>query len=189
MNRAALAAALVVGLGAWSLTGRARASSSIPGAVGLIYSAEDLIEDAMGSIAPGAWTPPARAQPYLALIEQAELRHGIPRDMIARLLYQESRFRPEIIDGTVQSPAGALGIAQFMPATAAELGVNPLDPASAIDGAARYLAQLYRSTGDWSLALAAYNWGIGNVTRKGIEAAPAETREYVAGIMGDLGLA
>lgn len=48
---------------------------------------------------------------------------------------------------------------------------------------------LYRQTGDWAQALAAYNWGIGNVRRKGLAAAPAETRNYYAGILADIGLA
>lgn len=145
--------------------------------------------DIANAIRPGAWQPPASAAPYLVLIEAAERAYGIPQNMLARLLYQESRYRQDIITGRTRSPAGALGIAQFMPATAAELGVDPLDPASAIDGAGRYLAGLYRQLGDWKLALAAYNWGIGNVKRKGLGAAPAETQSYVAGILGDLGYA
>lgn len=135
------------------------------------------------------WSPPARAAPYLDAIAAAEARHGIPHNMLARLLYQESRFREDIITGATRSSAGALGIAQFMPATAAELGVNPLDPFAAIDAAGRYLRRLYDRLRDWKLALAAYNWGIGNVMRRGLEAAPEETRNYVAQISSDVGLA
>lgn len=135
------------------------------------------------------WQPPASAAPYLDAIRSAEFRHGIPRNLLARLLYQESRFRPEIIDGTVRSSAGAIGIAQFMPATAADEGVNPLDPFASIDAAGRYLAKLYRATGSWDRALAAYNWGIGNVTRRGLGAAPAETRAYFSQILADVPVA
>lgn len=126
---------------------------------------------------------------YRAAIVNAENAHGLPAGMLARLLYQESHYRQDIITGKTRSPAGALGIAQFMPATAAELGINPLEPYQSIDAAARYLARLYRSTGDWKLALAAYNWGIGNVQRKGIAVAPRETVAYYSGILSDIGMA
>jgi soluble lytic murein transglycosylase-like protein len=69
-----------------------------------------------------------------------------------------------------------MGIAQFMPATAIdELGSQnaALDPDQVIPGAAHYLAKLYSRTGTWAGALAAYNWGIGNVLRKGLVAAAA----------------
>ena len=134
------------------------------------------------------WTPPPAADPYLQQIAAAEMSQGLPDGLLARVLYQESRFRPDIVAGETVSPAGALGIAQFMPATARDLGIDPLNPDSAIRGSARYLRQLFDQLGSWPQALAAYNWGIGNVKRKGIAAAPAETRAYVDAIAGDLGL-
>lgn len=134
------------------------------------------------------WTPPATATPYLDTINAASAANGLPDGLLARLLFQESRFRTDIISGQTRSPVGALGIAQFMPATAADLGVDPLDTTSSINGAARYLKSLYAQTGDWSKALAAYNWGIGNVKRKGLANAPPETRAYVADITTDIGL-
>ena len=134
------------------------------------------------------WSSEKVPAQYRSAIAAAENANGIPADMLARLLYQECRYRPDIISGATRSPAGALGIAQFMPATAAELGIDPLNPGQAIAGAGRYLASLYRSTGSWALALAAYNWGIGNVLRKGIAAAPRETQNYYSQILADLGL-
>lgn len=125
---------------------------------------------------------------YRGAIAQAEAANGLPSEMLARLLWQECRYKPSIIDGRVSSPRGAKGIAQFMPATAAEMGIDPLDPFQAIPAAGRYLGSLYRQTGDWSKALAAYNWGIGNVKRKGMDAAPRETRDYYAQILNDIGL-
>lgn len=125
---------------------------------------------------------------YRGAIAQAERAGGIPDGMLARLLWQESRYRPEIIDGRKRSPVGALGIAQFMPATAREMGIDPLEPFQAIAAAGRYLASLYRQTGSWQEALAAYNWGIGNVKRKGLAAAPRETRNYFGQILADLGM-
>lgn len=173
---------------------RARAAlgeiqSALPSGEAISREVTEGFETIMDTVTPGAWQPPERARPYLAAIAQAEGRYSIPPQLLARLLYQESRYRPEIIDGSVRSSAGAIGIAQFMPATAADMGVDPLNPDSAIDGAARYLRLLYDGTGTWAGALAAYNWGIGNVRRRGLDAAPSETREYVSAILGDVGLA
>lgn len=134
----------------------------------------------------GLWRPP---QKYAAMIAQAEAEHGIPQDLLARLLWQESRYREDIITGKVRSPAGALGIAQFMPATAREMGIDPLNPAQAIDAAGRYLARLFRMFGNWTEALAAYNWGMGNVQRRGLGAAPTETRNYYSQILADVNAA
>jgi len=125
---------------------------------------------------------------YDALIHQSAQQAGIDPQWLHDLLYQESRFREDIITGKTVSPVGALGIAQFMPATAREwLGSESaaLDPRKAIPGAARYLAWLLRQFGgDKVKATAAYNWGIGNVQKKGLARAPAETRNYVASILG-----
>lgn len=143
--------------------------------------------DNMTSIV-GGW--PAGSGPYQNMITAAASDSGTPVDILAWLLWKESRYRPEIINGTKRSAVGALGIAQFMPATAREeLGSEAaaLDPAKAIPGAARYLMGLYRSAGSWAGALAAYNWGIGNVTRKGIANAPAETVDYYTTILAKAG--
>lgn len=129
---------------------------------------------------------PAAGAPYADAIASAESRYGLPESLLARVLYQESRFRPDIISGETKSPAGALGIAQFMPATARDFGLNPLDARASIEAAARYLAQLYSKFGDWGAALAAYNWGQGNVQRHGIAAAPAETQRYISEILKDV---
>lgn len=144
----------------------------------------------LGFVVPpvAKWTPPRTAAPYLDTIRQAEQENGLPQNLLARVLYQESRFREDIITGKTRSPAGALGIAQFMPATAKGRGVDPLDPNSAINGAAAYLRELFDRFGDWTQAIAAYNWGQGNVARKGLARAPAETRAYVAQITRDTGL-
>jgi len=115
-----------------------------------------------------------------ALARTAAAAHGIPPEGFVALLEAESGFDPN-----AESPAGAQGIAQFMPATAAEWNVDPWDPPDAIRGAARYLAWIRARVVDWPAALAAYNWGIGNVTRAtsggvfDLAAAPQETRIYV----------
>lgn len=145
-----------------------------------------IVDNAIWS-ARNALTPDGRADEYLPAIQDAERRHGIPSGLLYRLLYKESRFRDDIITGATRSPVGALGIAQFMPATAAEMGIDPLDPWQSIDAAAKYLARLKRALGTWEKAVAAYNWGIGNVSRKGMDRAPKETRDYVAFIITEGG--
>lgn len=119
---------------------------------------------------------------YDDLINSSAVANGVEPALLYRLLKQESAFLPEVIDGTRRSSTGAMGIAQFMPATAKqELGSveAALNPDIAIPGAARYLAKLKRNLGDWKSAVAAYNWGIGNVQRKGLDKAPAETVDYI----------
>lgn len=116
---------------------------------------------------------------YRDLITSASQEHDVPEDILYNLIETESGFNP-----TARSPKGALGIAQFMPATAKELGVDPLDPLQAIPGSAKYLRSHYNKFGDWPLALAAYNAGPGAVEKhKGIPPFP-ETQEYVKKIMG-----
>ena len=147
----------------------------------------DTVEEMKQRIGDG-W--PTGSAPYQSMIEQAAAAHGVPVQILAWLLWKESRYNPAIISGAKRSPVGAMGIAQFMPATAAEeLGstANALIPAVAIPGAAKYLKKLYRSTGSWGEALAAYNWGIGNVQRKGLARAPAETTDYYTTILAKAG--
>lgn len=126
---------------------------------------------------------------YDTLIKQSADQAGIDWQILWRLLWKESRFREDIITGAKKSPVGALGIAQFMPATAREwLGSEAaaLDPRVAIPGAARYLAWLIRKFGgNVKNAVAAYNWGIGNMQKLGAAKAPAETRDYVVAITGE----
>lgn len=133
---------------------------------------------------------PAGSDPYRGIIESAATINGVPVQILAWLLWKESRYNPEIINGTKRSRVGAMGIAQFMPKTARdELGSEQaaLDPAIAIPGAARYLRKLFGRAGSWEGALAAYNWGIGNLTRKGIDAAPDETVDYYTEILAKAG--
>lgn len=123
----------------------------------------------------------AEEKGYIAAAHAAEEQYGIPRGLFVGLLEQESAWRPEVISGKKKSRAGAQGIAQFMPATAADEGIDPLNPDEAIPAGAAYLARMYKSTGSWTGALTAYNWGIGNYNKwlKGErKAQPKEAREY-----------
>jgi hypothetical protein len=112
--------------------------------------------------------------PYADLFSQAGSRYGVDPAVLAGMAKTESGF-----DSSAASAAGAQGLMQFMPATAAGLGVDPSDPASSIDGAARYLSQLTEQFGSTDLALAAYNAGPGTVQRYGGVPPYAETQSYV----------
>ncbi len=116
-------------------------------------------------------------------IRDAAEESGIPVGFFARLLWQESNFRSEEV-----STAGARGIAQFMPQTAAEVGLNdPFDPLQAIPASAKFLRKLHDQFGNLGLAAAAYNAGGGRIakwlSRRG--PLPQETRAYVKIITGN----
>ncbi|MEO1677586.1 MAG: lytic transglycosylase domain-containing protein [Pseudomonadota bacterium] len=115
-------------------------------------------------------------------IEAAAKEAGLDPHFFARLLWQESRFDPSAV-----SSAGALGIAQFIPATAARRGLrDPFNPAAALVASADYLAELERDYGNLGLAAAAYNAGEARVDAflaRG-RRLPAETRDYVRRITG-----
>ena len=116
---------------------------------------------------------------YLALAQAAARRHGVPEDLFARLVQQESGWNAEAV-----SHKGARGLAQLMPATAQLLGVDADEPTENLDGGARYLRMMYDRFGSWRLALAAYNAGPEAVSRHAGIPPYDETRDYVARILG-----
>jgi soluble lytic murein transglycosylase-like protein len=120
--------------------------------------------------------------PYGAQITAAAKKYGLDPALLAGLVKQESGFNPN-----AGSPAGARGLTQLMPGTAAGLGVtNVLDPAQSLDGGAKYLrAQLDAFGGDVARALAAYNAGPGAVTRYGGVPPYAETQNYVRAVQAN----
>jgi peptidoglycan DL-endopeptidase CwlO len=120
---------------------------------------------------------------YAGTIEQAAASNGIPPSLLAALLYHESRFEP----GAVSS-AGAEGIAQFMPATAAGMGVDPTNPTQSIEGAAQLLGSYTRQFGSYADALAAYDAGSSAVERYGGIPPYAETQAYVPAVLSLAGL-
>jgi soluble lytic murein transglycosylase-like protein len=115
-----------------------------------------------------------------AEIDAAAATNGIDPALLKGLVSQESGFDP-----SARSGAGAVGLTQLMPGTAASLGVtNPLDPAQSLQGGAKYLRQqLDRFGGDERLALAAYNAGPGAVARYGGVPPYSETQNYVNSVM------
>jgi soluble lytic murein transglycosylase-like protein len=122
--------------------------------------------------------PPVPAQ-FAAALKQAATAANLSPTLLSALVWQESRWNPAAI-----SPKGAIGLAQLMPGTARDLGVNPADPAANLIGGARYLRYLLdQFGGDVEKALAAYNAGPGRVRSAGGIPAIAETRAYVASIV------
>lgn len=116
-------------------------------------------------------------------VEAFAVHWRLPAGYFARLIWQESRFDPAAL-----SPAGAEGIAQFMPSTGRLRGlVDPFDPAEALARSAEYLRFLQLKFGNLGLAAAAYNGGEGRISRyvaNGGGALPGETRAYVMIVTG-----
>lgn len=117
---------------------------------------------------------------YDAQITAAATKYGLDPALLKGLIRQESNF-----NAAARSGAGAQGLTQLMPGTASSLGVDPSDPAQAIEGGAKYLKQqLDRFGGDVSKALAAYNAGPGAVAKYGGVPPYAETQNYVQKVLG-----
>jgi hypothetical protein len=115
-------------------------------------------------------------------LDALEGANGLPRGFLTAVLTQESAG-----DSNAGSGKGAKGLFQFMPATATQYHVDVFDPQSSADGAAKMYGELSKKyDGDLNKMLAAYNWGQGNVDKKGMEEAPRETRGYIANINNNL---
>lgn len=119
---------------------------------------------------------------YAQALQDIAKANDISPQLLEALVWQESRWNQ-----TAVSRAGAIGLAQLMPGTARDLGVDPHDPIQNLAGGARYLRQqLNRFDGDVEKALAAYNAGPGRVmTARGIPSIP-ETQAYVRAIVSRL---
>ena len=119
-----------------------------------------------------------RRRTIFPLIHQAACEFGLPVGLFDALIMQESRYQP-----TAVSPKGAFGLAQLMPGTARQLGVDPYSLHDNIRGGARYLKLQVDRFGRYDLALAAYNAGPGRVERRRQVPQIAETQAYVRTIM------
>ncbi len=139
------------------------------------------------------YTAPKKAANYLTLFRGSERLYMLPENLLVRLAQQESYFDP-----LATNPSGAQGMMQIIPRF--HPGVDPFKPEEAVPYAAKFLAAQYDRFGSWRAALAAYNWGPGNLQKAlrqangNLEAvlniatgtAPKETRQYVKGITDDV---
>jgi soluble lytic murein transglycosylase-like protein len=124
---------------------------------------------------PALWTA------HIARLAQ---RYDLSPSLLEALVWQESRWNPRAV-----SPVGAKGLAQLMPGTARDMGVNPDDPLANLEGGARYLRlMLNMFGGDLEKALAAYNAGPARVAKANGIPRIRETQNYVSAIMGRLSL-
>ena len=166
-------------------------------ALGLILSVLStlpaLAQDAPSEKPPAVAEPDKPSEPGDAqksvclLLESAARANGLPVEFFARVIWQESRFRSDAVGPVTRSGKRALGIAQFMPGTAAERKLlNPLDPIQALPKSAEFLHELRREFGNLGLAAAAYNAGPRRIREwiNGSGAMPLETRNYVLAITG-----
>jgi len=142
---------------------------------------EDTIEPAR-TVETVVQVPTSPTEQFCHVLREAAEASGIPVPFFARLIWQESRFKSNEV-----SQAGAQGVAQFMPETAAEVGLDdPFDPMKALPASAKFLRKLRDDFGNLGLAAAAYNAGPGRIQKWLARESelPRETRDYVRIITG-----
>jgi len=155
------------------------------GATGHVPGRVRLRADAQARIAAGALGESFGARqapsgdvgdPSIDLFQRLEQKYGLPPGLLDKMWAKESNRGQNM-----RSPKGALGHFQFMPKTAADVGLeDPFNLEESATKAAEYMAMLMQKYGgDLQKSLAAYNWGMGNVDKKGLAAAPWETQDYM----------
>ncbi|GER86878.1 hypothetical protein KDW_10400 [Dictyobacter vulcani] len=156
--------------------------------LGLVVIAAVLLYPSFQAVAQHQSSSVSATTGYVSMARQAATDAGIAPDLFERQIRQESKFDPRAL-----SPAGAQGIAQFMPATARSLGINPWNPEQALKGAARLMASYNKQYhGNYAAALAAYNAGPGAVATAVDQCGshwqsclPAETQNYITVILSE----
>lgn len=128
---------------------------------------------------------------WVPQLNAAESQFGIPQNLLARIAYEESHFRNDIITGVTASSAGALGIMQLEPVFFASVRVprpfQPADTLAQIQEAAQDLVTNYNALGNWPQAVAAYNAGLSTIQTGNASAAnKAANAKYVADILADV---
>lgn len=174
-----------VGAATWYFLNRVPSAPDGSASAGLLSTLDEVTVTAKKLV--GSSWPYPRGSQYQAEFDRVSQENGIPPGLLARQAFQESRFRDDIISGATVSKAGAIGIMQIVPHWHPD--VNAYDPVASIDYAGQYLASLNRRFGTWELALAAYNWGEGNISKHSDPSTwPQETKNYVAQITADVPL-
>jgi soluble lytic murein transglycosylase-like protein len=141
------------------------------------------------------WPSVQQGPKWMPTLNSFEDIYLIPRNLLARIAYQESHFRPDIISGATVSSAGALGMMQMMPQYFQSVNVprpfTDADTTAQIEEAARLLSGLFSHFQDWGLAVAAYNAGQGTIDKyvSGAHTLPGETSTYVAQVIRDVPVA
>ena len=126
------------------------------------------------------WKSAPHADEYIPTLNYAEQYYSIPHDLLARVAYQESHFRTDIVEGALRSSDGCIGLMQLNPKFFANAGEDWI---SDVYTAAAELKRLHQHFNRWRYALMAYNWGQGHVDvwlEDGmVGAVPQETQDYV----------
>lgn len=175
-----------VGLATWYLLTRLPSAPEDSATSGALDTLDEVVVSAKKLV--GASWPYPRGSEYQSTFDTVSAAQGIPPGLLARQAFQESRFRTDIISGATVSSAGAIGIMQIVPRWHPD--VNPYDPIESINYAAQFLRRLYDKFNTWPLALAAYNWGEGNLAKHTDPTTwPAETQAYVSQITSDVEVA
>jgi cell wall-associated NlpC family hydrolase len=182
----------VLPTGSSGISGQSLSASALSSALSSGLSDSDLSSVLAGLTGTGSATAATAATassgglgstPYAALFTAAGQRYGVDPALLSAVAKTESGY-----NATAVSPAGATGLMQLMPATARSLGVNALDPAQAVDGAARILSNNLRSfNGRVDLALAAYNAGPAAVRKYNGVPPYQETQNYVQKVQTNWG--
>lgn len=178
---AALFAVLAAAAPAWAPAWADVLQIAPDGAVTTFAKPAIVTSEGVRVIAPDTPRPPSdtRRAPLAQTMSDAGAGVELSPLLIEAVAWAESRFNTQ-----ARSPAGAIGVMQLMPGTAADLGVDPHNPAQNIHGGARYLRQmLVLFNGDIELALAAYNAGPDAVRRYNGVPPYRETRAYVAAVL------
>lgn len=166
----------------------------------LLYNRQNVVNIAESgadtvTAALAGWKNVQQGPVWVPILNGVEQQYGIPTDLLARIAYQESSFRPDVIAGTTVSSVGALGIMQLMPQYFASVQrprpFGQQDSLDQINQAANLLQSLYAHYADWGLAVAAYNDGQGNIDQwvSGNRALPDETATYVTDVLADVPVA
>lgn len=157
------------------------ASSVATTVTGTTSASFDAVLEQASSSTTGVDGTVGAGTPYAELFNAAGATYGVPPRVLAAIGYVESRYQTDVV-----SSAGAVGMMQFLPSTAASMGVDPTDPASAIDGAARYLRSAIDRFGNLDMAIASYNVGAGAVARSGIQPG-SQAEQYTNAVLAATG--